>query len=206
MNIIDIGANFGIYSFEASSLILPNGRIFAFEPEPSTHAALKNKIIKLGISNITLYSKALSNKKGSQKLYFDKLNIGGHSLSEINPYKSSSYHEIKTTTLDDVFSNIKINLIKIDTQGAEGLVMAGGLELLKRDKPPIFLEFWPHGMDEFKIKSSDLLDIFKDIGYKILVIDKIKRITYEVNRETLYELCDSERNSNDFVDVLLKVT
>jgi len=205
MNVIDIGANFGLYSIEASKLISPNGRVFSFEPEPSTYKALENKIKQLGINNVSLSSKALSNKKGHQKLYFDELNVGGHSFSEKNPYRSRSYHKVETTTLDDVFHNIKIDLIKIDTQGAEGLVITGGLELLKKNKPTIFLAFWPNGTSGFEVTSSDLLDIFANLGYKITVIDKTKKRTYKVDREMLYALCANEKHSNDNVDVILEI-
>lgn len=205
MNVVDIGANFGLYSIMASRLVTEEGHVFSFEPEPSTYKVLENKLSRLDLKNVSLYNQALSNKEGTEKLYFDEGNVGGHSFSEKNIYKGNNYHEVSTNTLDNFFEDTKVDLIKIDTQGAEGLVFSGGLKILKRDKPIILLEFWPHGMDEFDIKFDDLLDILDEIGYKISVIDKTSKTIEKVDRKTLYELCDHDRNSLDFADVILEV-
>jgi len=96
MNVIDIGANFGLYSIEASKLISPNGRVFSFEPEPSTYKALENKIKQLGINNVSLSSKALSNKKGHQKFpgNFLKNLSEKYQGKQANNYRGSIDNEI----------------------------------------------------------------------------------------------------------------
>lgn len=206
MNVIDIGANMGLYTFEASKKVFPNGSVFSFEPETSTRDVLDGRLKRHRRDNVLLYPEALSDKKGRQKLYFDEANIGGHSFSKRNPYKSKTHSIVETTTLDDHFRGLgiidKIDLIKIDTQGAEGIIMMGGRELLEKSKPIVLLEFWPGGMSELTVHPSDLLDLFVDLNYSINIIDKANKKTYAIEKKQLINLF-SENNPNGQLDIML---
>ncbi len=207
MRVVDIGANLGLYTVEASKKVSPSGRVFSFEPEPSTHKVLQGRLADLKQDNVTLYPRALSDKKGKQKLYLDEVNVGGHSFSKNNTYRGNSYLEVEAMTLDEHFGEMgmldKIDLIKIDTQGSEGLVFMGGKKLIKRSRPIVLMEFWPYGMKEWNVKPKELLRFFADLGYTIEVINKVKRKTVKTNVEDVVKKNIPENGKNDYVDLLL---
>lgn len=128
--IIDIGANIGKYSILASK-INSDARIYAIEPERNNFDLL-NKNIKLNkIKNIFPIKVALSNKKGTSKLYKSKTNFGGHSLK----HKRKDFEYVKTDTLNNLFNKLNyIDLIKIDAEGYEFEILKGARKLLSEKK------------------------------------------------------------------------
>ncbi len=73
--------------------------------------------------------------------------------------------------LDDYVQaeNIKnIVLIKADVEGAEGLVINGGLELIKRDMPTIILEISDEFCQRLGYRADDIFTTLKTLGYQSL--------------------------------------
>lgn len=127
--IVDAGANIGKFSILANK-INPSAKIFAFEPEEDNFEILsKNKELNKA-QNITLVKKGLDEKKGFVKLNApkEKQNKGGYSITNL----SKSFERIATDKLDNLFVNI--DLIKIDTEGAEMRILQGAKKLLEDGK------------------------------------------------------------------------
>ena len=130
MVVLDIGAHIGYYSLIAAKLVGTGGKVYVFEPEPNNYGFLVENIKIDDYSNIIPTQKAISNKTETIKLFTDKVNLGNPSLSESNVSEKDGFVEIKTITLDKFFENSaknsNINFIKMDAQGAEGLIIEGG--------------------------------------------------------------------------------
>ena len=62
----------------------------------------------------------------------------------------------------------RIDLLKMDTQGAEGVILEGMTGLLegRADGPTIFMEFWPHGLKGMGTDAGTLLKSLRSSGYK----------------------------------------
>ena len=124
---IDIGANVGTTTLEASKKIGVDGRIFSFEPNPRIFKFLQGNILLNKCKNIQLFNFALGSK--STDVYF----------SDIYTDESNSVQEgnigikVKMKTLDEVIpKEIKIDLIKIDTgSGYEKFVFLGATKILE---------------------------------------------------------------------------
>jgi hypothetical protein len=87
--------------------------------------------------------------------------------------------KVKTIKLDDYISNYKPpNLMKIDTEGSENLVLKGGLNLIKKFKPIIIMEFWP---DDNHLEAVEIL--FEN-NYNVYKIDENGNLT-EVDKNIL---------------------
>lgn len=131
----DVGASYGIYSI-FSAMMATKGKIYAFEPEASTHKMLIKNIKFNNLRNISTIQAALSDKKGEALLYrAESANIGTHSLTKRTDYPVSKKGVIiKTLTGDGLLSDNGIespNLIKIDVEGAEMNVLYGMRKILK---------------------------------------------------------------------------
>ena len=124
---IDIGANVGTTTLEASKKIGDDGKIFSFEPNPRIFKFLQGNIILNKCKNVELFNFALGSK--STNVYF----------SDIYTDESNSVQEnnigikVKMKTLDEVIpKKIKIDLIKIDTgSGYEKFVFLGATKILE---------------------------------------------------------------------------
>ncbi len=115
--IVDIGAHIGCFSIKAAKTY-PNSKILAFEPMKANYNLFKKNIKLNKLKNICASKKGVASTKGKRKLYIDKKNTAAHSIS----IKSEKYQIIKCITLSDVFKKhrlVKIDLLKIDAEGAE---------------------------------------------------------------------------------------
>ncbi|MGE3800033.1 MAG: FkbM family methyltransferase [Candidatus Kapaibacterium sp.] len=160
---IDIGANIGWYSLIASKLS-PNGIIHAFEPVPFIFNKMKRNWELNGFQNeIHFNNLALGeDENGEITIYtFEGLYHGHSSLSTLNrdDYKAST---VPMTTLDHYIAEHqvdRVDLIKMDTEGAELQVLHGATALLESDAPPIWvIELNTETSESFGHTPADVLD------------------------------------------------
>ncbi len=135
-NCIDIGAHRGSILNEIVSLA-PQGRHFTFEPVPVHYQYLVRFF-----PTVNIYSYALSNQKGQASFIH---NIGHPTRSGfqnlVDPNALTETIFVETELLDNIIpSDLKIQFIKLDVEGAEALVIHGGLNTIKKNKPFIIFE------------------------------------------------------------------
>ncbi|HEY1764240.1 MAG TPA: FkbM family methyltransferase [Opitutaceae bacterium] len=81
--------------------------------------------------------------------------------------------EIRFETLDRIFpesEGIGPNLLKIDVEGHEPRIFRGGLSMLKRFRPVIFMEWYPRLLAEFSQDDLSPLKILQSAGYSEAVV------------------------------------
>ena len=191
--IIDVGANIGYYTLIATKCAGKNGKVYAFEPDPTNFAILKKNANINGYNNIILTQKAISNKTGKAKLYLCTKNTADHKIYDDGTNRK--FIEIDSIRLDDFFKNFneEINLIKIDTQGAEGHVLQGMISLIERNKNiKIIIEFWPSGLQKDGFNPKDLLMSLKKHGFNLYIINEKSERLEPVNIDSLLKQYVSE--------------
>jgi len=160
--VFDIGANMGYVSIVMSKLVGKKGKVYSFEAIPETTERCNRNIQLNGCKNIQLIRKALSDSIG--KVTF-RIPNGG----DTHPMASMVWHkniddaisvEVETMTIDgnEKFENISPSFLKIDVEGAEAKVIKGMEQLIKRDKPSIFIECSKAGRE-------DVWNILKELKY-----------------------------------------
>ena len=146
---VDVGANFGMYSL----LLRKNfKKIIAIEPSPFNFPILMRRTRRF--RNIVTMNLALSDQDGTAMLYVSspprerKRRVllrwyyhvkwysphGGDTLLEAHPKGlfNPGTVEVKTLRFDHLFSNLVVDLAKIDVEGGEFKVIAGMQESLSR--------------------------------------------------------------------------
>ncbi|MHA1381251.1 MAG: FkbM family methyltransferase [Candidatus Helarchaeota archaeon] len=208
MVVIDIGANIGYYSLIAAKLVGSKSKVYAFEPEPRNYRLLVKNIKINSYNNIIPIQKAASNKQGKTKLFTDKGNLGNPSFSEDNISEKEGFVNVKTITLDEFFENLVIDnniiFIKIDAQGAEGLILEGAERLLKNNNLIIIMEFWPYGLKNLGTNPTKLLNKLYEYGFKIKHIDEQNQCLKYIEIEKLIEICQNAKQGKASVNILLK--
>lgn len=129
---VDCGAHNGYFSLLAAQLVGDDGRVVAFEPNPMTFQKLSENIRINGISNVELLNLATSDKAGSAKLY----QISSLSGQDTMVGSEGPGLPIVTTRLDQVLSNRRVDVVKIDVEGSEVRTLRG-MNGLWSDNPGI---------------------------------------------------------------------
>lgn len=165
---IDVGANSGFYSLMASQVIDDRGKIIAFEPNPvmiarfQMNAQLNGKDMIIEIIPV-----GLADKETEFDLALDPTNLGGSTIA-----KTDRIHKvkIKCIPLFDALVNIvnRIDILKIDIEGADALVMNAFFKSAPVSLYPKFVI----------VETDESLDM-KSLGYKAIV---------KLRSNTIYQL------------------
>ncbi len=175
---IDIGANFGQYTYPLSGLVGPRGKVFSFEPLRYNFEILKNIVKRLKLTNVYIKNVALLDKNDEMKIFtpFDNLgipNLGESFLCDIEEEnKGMKKEKVKTVTLDNLMVSIpfnKISFIKCDVEGAELMVFRGGQKLLSVYHPTILCEIAKKHTKKYGYLPEALIKFLKTFGYKSFV-------------------------------------
>lgn len=165
-NIIDIGACIGGYTVRANSLA---NLVVAIEPQKTNFEILQKNInINFNSKKAILINKAIGDKKCIAQLrlpLYRKHNIGAYSIVQ-NVKNNSIIEEVQVDTLDNIISSLglkKINLIKIDIEGALVFALKGMSNTLKiTDK--LIVEIWE--------EDKWLIDEIRNLDFQL--VDRIK--------------------------------
>ncbi len=128
---IDIGANIGLTTIPIARN--PLIRCITFEPEPGNfHYLQLNVATNVGSNRVEFHQMALLDHPGTVILAVADGNLGDHRVTKTGiPGRRSV--EVPAAPLDDFADRIVGPLaVKIDTQGAEPAIVAGGGKVLAR--------------------------------------------------------------------------
>jgi len=134
--VLDAGAHYGFYTLLASQLVGAKGCVLAFEPNLHNYRKLVANLRLNGIGNVRAYNLALGRFNGQTKLYTDG-ESGGHSTFL---RRGPRYHNVRMARLDTIITQMgleKLDLIKIDTEGAELSILEGAREVIQKFKPKL---------------------------------------------------------------------
>jgi FkbM family methyltransferase len=181
MFFLDIGANIGYFSVLAAHLVGKEGKVFCFEPFEYNVKLLYLNARVNGFENIEIYPFAVADRR--MLVAYDNVASNG-AISEIDEDIDSV---MKTTlvysvNLDDVLENIeRMDVIKIDVEGAEHMALAGGKNLLRKHRPTIFSEFSPPALETVsKVSAEDYLRLLLvDENYSIAVCSGSGLVDFE---------------------------
>lgn len=140
---LDVGANVGIYTLLCSALVGAGGKVYAFEPTPRTFTILTAN--SAGKSNVTRVSMALMEEEGKRNLVdygVEKSGLNTVLLQGSEQVAQPDILPVEATTLDAYCTAHSIcpSFIKIDTEGAEEMVLAGGRKTFIRHHPTLIVE------------------------------------------------------------------
>ena len=167
--VIDVGANFGLYTVLAAKKAGPSGRVLAFEPFPSSFQVLQlNCDLNQLNGTVTLFPCALGAVKGESALSIHS-DPGRNSLGSLGKEAVASV-KVKVEKLDEIVKQAdleKIDFIKMDVEGFEAHVLEGGLETLARFKPTLIFELNPSACSRNGENAGEIVRILEAAGYTL---------------------------------------
>ena len=171
--VLDIGANIGAFCLPIAQKLNGKGKIFAFEPSDYAFRKLSTNLelnpnLKSRIQPVQCF---LSDKKENktQEVYASwNMKSSTHKHQKHFGILTSSNHAI-TTTLDDIAHTIqldRIDLVKIDADGAELKIVKGAKKCFEKFNPVIFIELCQYTSHENGYDLSELLALFSEMNYE----------------------------------------
>lgn len=172
---VDIGANVGYYSVMMATAAA-QGRVIAIEPSPVTAALLKLNLSLNRIRNADIVEGVTADSSGTTQFQvaadsaFSSLRSSGRS-ADIESIAVKSY------TLDQLVENFglaRVDILKVDVEGAEGLVIAGGRSLLadvNRRPRLVMLELYDANHRAFDTDSRAIQSQMEKFGYRAHYVD-----------------------------------
>jgi len=139
MQVLDIGANFGVYTIPMARRVGDDGAVWAFEPCRNTFDHLMQSVKQNGIGNTTLIRSGLGEKQAIVRL----ATSDDAELNAITTDARGQGEMIDLTTLDTCLVEMNfqnIDFIKLDAEGYESRVLDGGEKLLRLFQPLVMFE------------------------------------------------------------------
>jgi hypothetical protein len=103
-----------------------------------------------------------------------------------DPASLGTYDLVRATTLDHVVGDRRVDMMKIDVEGAEGLVLQGAHETLRRCRPLIIFEFSPPSLEVTSRRSGrEVLDDLSQLGYSFDLADASREFVARTTEEAL---------------------
>jgi FkbM family methyltransferase len=170
--VYDIGANIGYYARLMAREMSP-GKVICFEPMRE-NAELLEMNVKLGKLNETIrvFRVALSDQAGDELLQIDDVMGGTAVLDRVSGGEAAEARKhvglppktetVRVVRLDDLIRAEKLpppNFVKIDTEGAEAMVLGGALATLRVHPPHPAIAL--HG----EAASRKTIELLASLGY-----------------------------------------
>lgn len=112
----------------------PNGKIFAFEPNPEAYAALIDRLHSAALDNVEAYQVALGEKNGTAPFYLCTDLQSSSFLPPFNP-NDEKIMQVDCVSLDDwceIHEIDHIDILLLDVAGMEQRVLMGCPNILRK--------------------------------------------------------------------------
>ncbi|HMF72749.1 MAG TPA: FkbM family methyltransferase [Flavitalea sp.] len=175
---IDLGANIGLFSLVASSIITDAGKVYAFEPYSENFVRLKHHLQLNQCTNVIAEQSAVSDRAGTIDLKGDRSSSNKGMISQYNKTFTVS-ETVPCLALDKYYSDkikTSVKCIKLDIEGGELNAIRGMAGILRIDKPILLIEV----NDEIlKMAGSSAVDLERELSlfnYSKYYLDKGGRL------------------------------
>lgn len=159
---IDVGGHIGLHTL---TLAQHCTQVHTFEPCSSNYALLRRNIVENKLSHkVELHPCALMDYQQCGNVVFS----GGTNMGDINVFPGNGSTAIKTL---DAFAFPRVDLMKVDIQGAEIRFLHGAVETINKHRPLIVIEAETHTLKRFGCDSNALFKQLRILRYIILLVD-----------------------------------
>jgi FkbM family methyltransferase len=177
MTFVDVGARVGLSTLAGARAVGPSGKVLAVEPVPLSFDLLNRALAINGlIHRVEAKRQAVGARRERCKFFVG--NVLGHSSlirSDALSTASTIEIEVEVSPLDDlVRPGVRVDLVKIDVEGAE-LAVLEGMSRVIADNPElaIIAEFGPPHLNARNIRSETWFSAFRERGFDAFVIDEL---------------------------------
>lgn len=167
---MDVGANLGYFTVLCAPLV---ARVIAFEPVARARAYCVDNVARNGLGNVHVLSVGLWHEALIAGISFDPRILAGGALSV------SGDERIVCRALDDLVAEgaielARLDVVKMDIQGAEVSALAGMRQTIARCRPRIIMEVDRTSLERLGRSVKDVWDAVDELGYRLSAFEKWK--------------------------------
>jgi FkbM family methyltransferase len=181
---VDAGANCGLYTIAAASIVERDGLVLAFEPGKEVFGTLKQNVELNHFDQVRLFEIGLADKSITAPLYKHPHGSSSFSLGKIaNNVEESS--AITLRRLDDVLAEQGVEIVhclKMDVEGAEELILRGATSLFEKCKPRVIFEINPPAIEALQLEMFGAWQFLEARGYQFFTMDPDGNMTQLTSR------------------------
>jgi len=175
--VIDVGGHIGTFAIPLAATVGPAGRVFAVEPHPASHALLVHNVAVNGLGErlatlraaVGAAPRAAGCAEASPARFLET--EGNTGATYLVPGQAGEAAQF--VTLDEVGTrlvawggNPKLDVLKIDVEGAELSVLRSGAGVIGRFLPVVYLEVVAAQLARFGTEVAMIEDFLKGRGYR----------------------------------------
>lgn len=166
---VDVGANIGVLTLLASTIVGPTGRVIAVEPNPENVQLLYRNITFSQAANVDVLPLAASDRRAVFSLT-GRSNT--HLVSARDAAKGGGTF-VQSVVLDERLADVpRLNFVKMDIEGHEPAALRGMRRLLERHRPALLVEFNPRCLRVQGEDSLGYLEFLFSLYGKVQVISQ----------------------------------
>jgi FkbM family methyltransferase len=158
---IDVGANVGLYTILALSVVGDQGQIHAFEPNPLVAAMLRESIALNSAENITVHEIGLADTDGVAAFS----SAGDDCVSHIVSSSGDIGTQIPICRLDRLLPEAPYAMMKLDIEGYEPFAIRGASQWTQNQIPPVMLVEMGGYTKRYGIRTDEFVEELDQIGY-----------------------------------------
>lgn len=168
---LDIGANIGYFSMLAAHLVGEQGRVISIEPNPENCLLIRSSLAANGFRHVEVHPYAAGTAPAMFALEVDGSNGRLVPLTG-RPSMAMLRFLVPVMPLDTLLADtMRLDVIKIDIEGAEPMAFGGLQATLQRHKPAIISEFAPAMLRATSgVEPQAYLTLLANLGYSLAVI------------------------------------
>ena len=155
--VLDCGAHVGTFYHQA--LAKGASKVVAIDPDPTQVECLRRNFREeIASGRVILVPEGVWSKEGTMTLYVASLHSGASSLVEEHEGEKIT---VSVTTIDELVGRLglpRVDLIKLDIEGAEREALAGASETLGKYRPALLIDSY-HRPDDVEVLSRLLADV-----------------------------------------------
>lgn len=169
MQVAEVGASIGFHTLVMAEAVGPTGHIHAFEPYPKVVPLLRNTVASNRFTDrVTLHEIAVLHAPGDVRFAADPAQAGSAHLAI--PMAAPSYTEsfaVPATRLDDALADVpSLDLLRMDSEGTEGLVLLGAQQIMERSPKLVVVMEWSPAMLVARGDVAELANWIAALGFR----------------------------------------
>jgi FkbM family methyltransferase len=173
---VDVGANFGYFTLMAAAEVGRAGRVVAVEPDPRMVAELAANVALNALDRVTVVAAVASDRAGTVRLSGFREEGGNWGVSSIVAAVDGGVSmDVPCAPLDTLLDRADVDgvaLVKVDVEGAEGRVLAGMREGLRRRRyRRVMVELHPWLLGDYAAFWREVDGAMRAAGYRAWLLD-----------------------------------
>jgi FkbM family methyltransferase len=181
MVFVDAGANAGVYTCAAARLVGPEGHVVAFEPVPSCLQMLRRSLEINRFEQVIVQPKALSDRCATVRIYHNTFGENSYTLGVAENMESE---EVESVTLERGLEQCgieRVDVIKMDIEGAEELALRGSESLFRRCKPIVLFEVNANACRGLGLEPGGAKRLLSSMGYRFYTTNHDGKLREAIN-------------------------